>query len=421
MVTILLFSCGGSGDGQSSSDGSGYCDCLYIPNETDKKRVVERYDDDGTLEYKLYWDENTNQVVEEEWSGYSQERRTWKCHQQVINTESNDEQIGISQGLGGEYLQEEKIWNSDGVLTRHITYDECGNEIRELSNNDRGELEHKKERHGVKDMYSYYQWVYTGHYYNREERQKYSYYTIYDNNGKLKDSINEIYPDVFPKKVIDNIGLGSLSKGLGSLRKETNYHQNGKIRDESSYLYGMYVGQHLTYNEKGQLTHERNYTLINNDGNIYHVKHGLDETHSDEGVLLESKNMDYGIVTGNYFGDIDVEWETNGMMSDINFGYCYLEGNFIKLEHEYRELNSGLDGLVKFYCGDKDDPRRNLICQINFVNGKPDGEFTVKECYCYGYNSEYYGDIKSEYKYDNGRLLSFKKWEKDVLIQNEVY
>jgi len=406
-ISILLYSCGSGESNQSSSEGSGYCDCLYTPNETDKKRVIEEYHRDGKPALKKYWDENTQQVVEESWDykGNLSRRTTWKCYERPY--EGNT--------LGTEYMIEYIAYWPNGSIRDHDKYDKCGGELKSVNYDNEGNLTSEQIRHGFEDIYSFYQIVYLdpenpAPRWHTEIKSELSLKTIYNEKGKLRDSINDLYPDVFPNKA------GDWKKGsIGSEKRYTSYSKNGNISMNKEYLYGELIGRQVTYNENNQLMSETNYIPVFDKGYFSSRKDGLSETYF-KGVLQETSTTEYGTIVGYYFGP-----GSGGFKNLPDFGlYDYAEGNRIKEKHEEGELwvKSWFDGPVKFYRGSYSDSKEKLICEINFIEGEPDGKFTAITRF---YSSDLNPAVEIEFEYDNGKLLSKTKSSNGLIISKNVY
>ncbi len=408
-ISILLYSCG-SGESNQSSSGSGYCDCLYTPNETDKKRVIEEYHRDGKPALKKYWDENTQQVVEESWDykGNLSRRTTWKCYKRPYKGNT----------LGTEYEIENIKYHENGSIRDHQKYDECGGEVFWASYDKEGNLSSEYIRHGIEDIYSFYQIVYLdpenpAPAYHTEKKWEKSLKTIYNERGKLRDSINDLYPDVFPNKVGDLKNLTFLY-GKNPEKRSTSYYKNGNISMNREYLYGLPIGRQVNYNENNQLMSETNYILYNKEDYLKSRVDGLSETYF-KGVLQETSTTEYGTIVGYYFGGTG-----QGFKNFPDFSYDYAEGNRIKEKHEEGELNvkSWFDGPVKFYRGGNRDPKEKLICEINFIEGEPDGKFTAITRF---FINEDNPAVEIEFEYDNGKLLSKTKSSNGLIISKNVY
>ena len=395
-ISILLYSCGSGESNQSSSEGSGYCDCLHIPNEAEKLKVTEKYSSSGILTFKKYWDEKTQQVVEEKWDhrGNLEVRTTWKCFEWIWS----------------QWSERIEYW-PNGIIREHSKHDECGRSLKDVSYDKEGNLSSESIYHGVEDIYSFYQEVYGDSYEENKTKSELSLKTIYNEKGKLRDSINDLYPDVFPNKVGD---WGTAGARIGREKRYTSYSKNGNIGLKQEYLYGELIGRQVNYNENNQLMSETNYIPAFYKGSFSSRVDGLSETYY-KGVLQETSTTEYGTIVGYYFGE-----SGQGFKDGPDFNSDYKEGNRIKEKHEEGELHvkSWFDGPVKFYCGDNRDPKRNLICEVNYIEGEPDGKFTALGCSGGDFSRTGY---EVEFEYDNGKLLSKTVSDNGVIISKNVY
>jgi antitoxin component YwqK of YwqJK toxin-antitoxin module len=306
----------------------------------------------------------------------------------------------------------------NGSIRDHDKYNKCGGELKSVNYDNEGNLTSEQIFHGIEDIYSFYQIVYLDPEnpapgWHTETKSELSLKTIYNEKGKLRDSINDLYPDVFPNKV----GDWSTFAAIGREKRHTSYSKNGNISMNSEYLYGELIGRQVNYNENNQLISELNYIPVFDKGYFSSRVDGLSETYF-KGVLEETSTTEYGTIVGYCFG-VGGGFK-DGPKDNPDFSYDYVEGNRIKEKHEEGELHvkSWFDGPVKFYCGDNRDPKRNLICEVNYIEGEPDGKFTALGCSGGDFSRTGY---EIEFEYDNGKLLSKTVSDNGVIISKNVY
>ena len=165
------------------------------------------------------------------------------------------------------------------------------------------------------------------------------------------------------------------------------YYENGSVHTKKNCVNGGIDGISYTYDEKGKLIGENSY--------VKGKAEGLKVDYYSNGTIKEQQGYKKGIREGDH-----IKYD--------KLGKVLLSESFINGKIDGRSISEVYPGLVSFVGGDFRSAGANVILDINYKNGVPNGKLQVlsisNSILVEGYMLEGKKNGEWKYYYDNGSL-----------------